>query len=50
MVIDKVDKNRDEGDYKCFAKNFLGSDEATGKATVLGENIIMYCFDTKSFQ
>ena len=38
MIIDNVDKNRDEGDYKCFAENFLGSDEATGKATVLGEN------------
>ena len=49
MVIDKVDKNRDEGDYKCFAKNFLGSDEATGKATVLGENILMYRFDTSRF-
>ena len=49
MVIDKVDKNRDEGDYKCFAENFLGSDEATGKATVLGENIMMYRFDTSRF-
>ena len=50
LIIDNVDKNRDEGDYKCFAENFLGSDEATGKATVLGENIMMYRFDTKSFR
>ena len=50
LIIDNVDKNRDEGDYKCFAENFLGSHEATGKATVLGENIMMYRFDTKSFR
>ena len=50
MIIDNVDKNRDEGDYKCFAGNFLGSDEATEKATVLGESIMMYRFDTKSFR
>ena len=49
MIIDNVDKNRDEGDYKCFAANFLGQDEATGKATVLGENVMMYCFDTSRF-
>ena len=49
MIIDNVDKSRDEGDYKCFAENFLGSDEATGKATVLGENIMMYRFDTSRF-
>ena len=49
MIIDNVDKNRDEGDYKCFAGNFLGQDEATGKATVLGENVMMYRFDTSRF-
>ena len=49
LIIDNVDKNRDEGDYKCVAENFLGKDEATGKATVLGENIMMYRFaDTNS--
>ncbi|CAH3151030.1 unnamed protein product, partial [Porites lobata] len=40
LIIDNVDKNRDEGDYKCFAANFLGQDEATGKATVLERTII----------
>ena len=49
MIIDNVDKNRDEGDYKCFAENFLGNDEATGKATVLGENVMMYRSDTSRF-
>ena len=50
MIVDNVDKDRDEGLYKCFAENFLGNDEATGTATVLGENVMMYRFDTKSFR
>ena len=49
MIIDNVDKNRDKGIYKCYAENFLGYDEATGKATVLGENVMMYRFDTSRF-
>ena len=50
LIVDNVDKDRDEGLYKCFAENFLGNDEATGTATVLGENVMMYRFDTKSFR
>ena len=50
LIVDNVDKDRDEGLYKCFAENFLGNDEATGTATVLGENFMMYRFDTKSFR
>ena len=50
MIVDNVDKDRDEGLYKCFAENFLGNGEATGTATVLGENVMMYRFDTKSFR
>ena len=49
MIVDNVDKDRDEGLYKCFAENFLGIDEATGTATVLGENVMMYRFDTSRF-
>jgi len=48
LIIDNVEKDRDEGIYKCYAENYLGSDEATEKATVLGENVMMYRFDTKS--
>ena len=50
LIIKNVEKDRDEGSYKCYAENFLGSDEATEKATVLGENVMMYRFDTKSFR
>ena len=49
MIVDNVDKDRDEGLYKCFAENLLGNDEATGTATVLGENVMMYRFDTSRF-
>ena len=48
MIIDNVEKDRDEGSYNCYVENFLGSDEATEKATVLGENVMMYRFDSKS--
>ena len=40
LIIDKVDQNRDEGPYRCYAKNFLGNTTETATATVLGENYI----------
>ena len=40
LIIDNVDKNRDEGLYTCYAKNFLGNATETVTATVLGENIM----------
>ena len=47
LIIDNVDKNRDEGLYKCYAENFLGNDEATATATVLGENVMHVSFRYK---
>ena len=47
MIIDNVDKNRDEGLYKCYAENFLGNNEATVTATVLGENVMHICLLNK---
>ena len=38
LIIDKVDENRDEGPYTCYAENFLGNATETATATVLGEN------------
>ena len=40
LIIDKVDENRDEGPYTCYAENFLGNATETATATVLGENYI----------
>ena len=40
LIVDNVDKDRDEGLYKCYAKNSLGYDEATENATVFSENYI----------
>ena len=47
LIIDNVDKNRDEGLYKCYAENFLGNNEATATATVLGENVMHICLLNK---
>ena len=40
LIIYKVDENRDEGPYTCYAENFLGNARETATATVLGENYI----------
>ena len=40
LIIDKVDENRDQGSYTCYAENFLGNATETATATVLGENFI----------
>ena len=38
LVIAKVNKERDEGEYRCFAKNILGEATAYSNATVYGKN------------
>ena len=40
LIIDKVDEDRDEGPYTCYAKNFLGNATETATATVFSENYI----------
>ena len=47
LIIDNVNKTRDEGIYKCYAENFLGNNEATATATVLGENVMHICLLNK---
>ena len=47
LIIDNVDKNRDEGLYKCYAENFLGNSEATATATVFGEKVMHICLLNK---
>lgn len=39
LVIDKVTK-QDAGQYRCWASNSIGTDQATAEATILRKNMI----------
>ena len=47
LIIDNVDKNRDEGLYKCYAENVLGNATENATATVFGENTMHVCLLNK---
>ena len=46
LVIDTVIRERDTGEYECYAENFLGNDSAKARASVFGkdESVFLYIF------
>ena len=38
LVINKVNRSRDAGEYECYAKNIFGDARAKANATIFGKN------------